>query len=134
MNGCALSEPILDPGTPGGYEPGSVLICTACPLYKILYRDALFGNRRLTAFLVLPPLFIFILANQRLQMPLFCLTFPNLLTSLQCRDMLGAVRMKLTLAQTATFASLWKYWRLDDDDLRALEHQMMENALAGSVM
>ena len=42
--------------------------------------------------------------------------------------------VKLTLAQTATFASLWKHWRLDDDDLRALERQVMENPLSGKVM
>jgi hypothetical protein len=42
--------------------------------------------------------------------------------------------VKLTLAQTATFASLWKHWRLDDNDLRALEHQIMENPLAGKIM
>ena len=43
-------------------------------------------------------------------------------------------RVKLTLAQTAVFASLWKHWRLDDNDLRALERQVMENPLAGKVM
>ena len=42
--------------------------------------------------------------------------------------------MKLTLAQTATFASLWKHWRLDDNDLRELERQVMENPLSGKVM
>jgi hypothetical protein len=42
--------------------------------------------------------------------------------------------VRLTLAQTATFASLWKRWRLSDDDLRALERQVMENPLAGRVM
>lgn len=42
--------------------------------------------------------------------------------------------MKLTLAQTSTFARLWKYWDLDDEDLRALERQVMENPLAGRVM
>jgi hypothetical protein len=42
--------------------------------------------------------------------------------------------VKLTLAQTATFVSLWKHWRLDDDDLSALEHQVMDNPLAGKVM
>ena len=42
--------------------------------------------------------------------------------------------MKLTLAQTATFASLWKHWELGDDDLRRLELQLMENPLAGKVM
>ena|SRR6266550_5088737 len=38
------------------------------------------------------------------------------------------------LAQTATFAALWKHWRLNDDDLRALERQVMENPLSGKVM
>ena len=42
--------------------------------------------------------------------------------------------MTLTLAQTATFASLWRYWRLDDSDLRALEGQVLENPLSGKVM
>jgi hypothetical protein len=42
--------------------------------------------------------------------------------------------VKFTLAQTATFAAIWKHWRLDDNDLRALERQMMENPLAGKVM
>lgn len=42
--------------------------------------------------------------------------------------------MKLTLAQTATFASLWKHWKLQDDDLRALERQLMDNPLCGAVM
>jgi hypothetical protein len=42
--------------------------------------------------------------------------------------------VKLTLAQTATFASLWRHWRLDDEDLRALERQIMENPLCGKVM
>ena len=42
--------------------------------------------------------------------------------------------MKLTLAQTATFAKLWKHWRLDDADLRALERLVMENPLSGKVM
>jgi len=42
--------------------------------------------------------------------------------------------VKLTLAQTAAFNSLWKHWRLDDEDLRALERQVMENPLAGKVM
>lgn len=42
--------------------------------------------------------------------------------------------MKLTLAQTATFASLWKQWRLNDEDLQAVERQVMENPLAGRVM
>ena len=40
----------------------------------------------------------------------------------------------LTLAQTATFASLWKHGRLDDNDLSALERQIMENPLCGKVM
>lgn len=42
--------------------------------------------------------------------------------------------MKLTLAQTTTFASLWEHWRLSDDDLRALERQVMENSLAGKIL
>jgi hypothetical protein len=42
--------------------------------------------------------------------------------------------VKLTFAQTATFAALWKHWRLDDHDLRALERQLMENPLCGLVM
>jgi hypothetical protein len=42
--------------------------------------------------------------------------------------------VRLTLAQTATFASLWKYWKLTDNDLRSLEVQVMENPLAGRVM
>jgi hypothetical protein len=42
--------------------------------------------------------------------------------------------VRLTLAQTATFASIWKQWRLTDDDLRALERQLMENPLCGNVM
>jgi hypothetical protein len=40
----------------------------------------------------------------------------------------------LTLAQTTTFARLWRYWKLDDEDLRALERQITENPLAGKVM
>jgi hypothetical protein len=40
----------------------------------------------------------------------------------------------LTLAQTGKFVALWKYWRLNDDDLRALERQVMENPLVGKVM
>jgi hypothetical protein len=40
----------------------------------------------------------------------------------------------LTLAQTAAFSSLWKHWRLDDTDLRALEGQLLENPLCGKVM
>jgi hypothetical protein len=44
------------------------------------------------------------------------------------------MHVKLTLAQTATFASLWKHARLDDNDLRALERQVMENPLFGTVM
>jgi hypothetical protein len=40
----------------------------------------------------------------------------------------------LTLGQTATFARLWKHWGLNDDDLRALELQMMDNPSAGRVM
>jgi hypothetical protein len=42
--------------------------------------------------------------------------------------------VKVTLAQTATFVSLWRRWRLDDDDLRALERAVMEHPLAGKVM
>jgi hypothetical protein len=42
--------------------------------------------------------------------------------------------VKLTLAQTALFVSLWKRQRLDDDDLRELERQVMDNPLAGKVM
>jgi hypothetical protein len=42
--------------------------------------------------------------------------------------------VRLTLAQTATFAALWKYWKLSDEDLRALERQIMENPQAGKVM
>jgi hypothetical protein len=42
--------------------------------------------------------------------------------------------VNVTLAQTATFASLWKHWRLNDDDLRALENQLLQNPTAGSVM
>jgi hypothetical protein len=42
--------------------------------------------------------------------------------------------LKLTLAQTATFASLWKHWKLGADDLRRLELQLMEDPLAGKVM
>jgi hypothetical protein len=42
--------------------------------------------------------------------------------------------VKLTLAQTATFAGLWKHWRLDDRDLRLLERQLMENPLSGKIM
>ena len=42
--------------------------------------------------------------------------------------------MKLTLSQTTTFAALWKHWRLSDDDLSALERQVMENPIAGKVM
>lgn len=45
-----------------------------------------------------------------------------------------SLAVKLTLAQTATFASLWQAWKLKDDDLRSLEHQLMENPLAGKVM
>ena len=42
--------------------------------------------------------------------------------------------MTLTLAQTATFVSLWKHWRLTDPDLRELERQVMDNPLAGPVI
>jgi hypothetical protein len=42
--------------------------------------------------------------------------------------------VKLTLAQTATFVSLWKRYRLDDGDLRSLEREVMTNPLAGKVM
>jgi hypothetical protein len=42
--------------------------------------------------------------------------------------------VKLTLGQTAAFASLWKHWKLDDEDLRALERMVMENPLCGKVM
>lgn len=42
--------------------------------------------------------------------------------------------VKLTLAQTLAFNTLWKHWRLTDDDLRALERQVMENPLAGKTM
>jgi hypothetical protein len=42
--------------------------------------------------------------------------------------------VRLTLAQTATFATLWKRWRLRDSDLGALERQVMENPLSGKVM
>ena len=42
--------------------------------------------------------------------------------------------MKLTLAQTATFASLWRQAHLNDEDLQAIERQVMENPLAGRVM
>jgi hypothetical protein len=42
--------------------------------------------------------------------------------------------VKLTLAQTASFVSLWRRWRLNDDDLRALERQLMDNPTAGAVM
>ncbi len=42
--------------------------------------------------------------------------------------------MKPTLAQTATFANLWKYWELSDEDLRALERQIMDQPMAGKVM
>jgi hypothetical protein len=34
----------------------------------------------------------------------------------------------------ATFSSLWKHWRLNDNDLRVLERQVMENPLAGKIM
>jgi hypothetical protein len=30
--------------------------------------------------------------------------------------------------------TLWKHWRLDDDDLRELERQVMQNPVCGSVM
>lgn len=42
--------------------------------------------------------------------------------------------MKLTLAQTASFVSLWKHWKLDDNDLSELERQVMDRPLAGKVM
>jgi hypothetical protein len=42
--------------------------------------------------------------------------------------------VKLTLAQTAGFTALWKHWRLNDVDLRAMERQVMENPFAGKVM
>jgi len=42
--------------------------------------------------------------------------------------------VRLTLAQTATFVALWKHWRLNDDDLRTLERQIMENPVAGKVV
>ena len=42
--------------------------------------------------------------------------------------------MKLTLAQTATFAAVWKHWRLDDRDLQALEREILDNPLSGRVM
>lgn len=44
------------------------------------------------------------------------------------------IRVKLTLAQTSVFVSLWKHWRLNDGDLRALERQVMDAPLAGRVM
>jgi hypothetical protein len=42
--------------------------------------------------------------------------------------------VKLTLAQTASFAALWRNWRLDDADLRSLERQVMDNPMGGAVM
>src|SRR3954463_12361630 len=42
--------------------------------------------------------------------------------------------VKLTLAQTATFVSLWRRYRLDDEDLRSLERAIMANPQAGKVM
>jgi hypothetical protein len=42
--------------------------------------------------------------------------------------------VKLTLAQTATFAALWRHWRLEDNDLRSLERQLMEDPGCGKVM
>jgi hypothetical protein len=40
----------------------------------------------------------------------------------------------LTIAQTATFAALWRHWRLTDEDLQALERQLMANPSVGPVM
>lgn len=37
--------------------------------------------------------------------------------------------MKRTLAQTATFASLWKYWKLSDEDLRSLMRKVTKRNL-----
>ncbi len=42
--------------------------------------------------------------------------------------------MKLTLAQTAAFVSLWKHWRLNDEDLHARERQVMDFPLSGKVL
>ena len=42
--------------------------------------------------------------------------------------------VKMTLAQTATFVSLWRHCGLNDEDLRSLECQVMDNPLAGRVM
>jgi len=42
--------------------------------------------------------------------------------------------VKLTLVQSPLFVSLWRYFDFDDDDLRALERQVMEHPLAGKVI
>ena len=42
--------------------------------------------------------------------------------------------MKLTFAQIAGFAAKWARMRLTDEDLQALEAQMMERPQAGEVM
>lgn len=42
--------------------------------------------------------------------------------------------MQLTLVQLAGFVSEWKHFRLTDDDLRALEQQLLRDPEAGAVM
>jgi hypothetical protein len=43
-------------------------------------------------------------------------------------------RMRLTFIQTTTFASRWRQFRLTDEDLQALEQQLMKQPDAGDVM
>jgi hypothetical protein len=42
--------------------------------------------------------------------------------------------VRLTIAQTATFVTLWKQLRLDDEDLRQLERVVMEEPSGGVIM
>lgn len=42
--------------------------------------------------------------------------------------------MQLTFIQTAAFASRWRQFRLTDEDLQALEQQLMGRPEAGDVM
>lgn len=42
--------------------------------------------------------------------------------------------MRLTFIQTAAFANRWRHFRLTDEDLQALEQQLMARPDAGDVM
>ncbi|HEY8667940.1 MAG TPA: hypothetical protein VIL86_14850, partial [Tepidisphaeraceae bacterium] len=43
-------------------------------------------------------------------------------------------RMQLTFVQLAGFVNEWKHLRLTDDDLRAMEEQLLRHPEAGAVM